>query len=116
VLIKIASISKKFPHFQIFKLKKFCNLYLLFTLKQINMHFLWFILLGAVAGWLAGQITKGGGFGLLGNIIVGILGAVIGGWLAGVLGILTTNLLGELLVATGGAVVLLFVVSLIKKS
>ena len=80
------------------------------------MHFLWFILLGAVAGWLAGQITKGGGFGLLGNIIVGILGAVIGGWLAGVLGILTTNLLGELLVATGGAVVLLFVVSLIKKS
>ncbi|MBS1598307.1 MAG: GlsB/YeaQ/YmgE family stress response membrane protein [Bacteroidetes bacterium] len=80
------------------------------------MHFLWFILLGAVAGWLAGQITKGGGFGLLGNIVVGILGAVIGGWLAGVLGILPTNLLGELLVATGGAVVLLFVVSLIKKS
>ena len=80
------------------------------------MHFLWFILLGAVAGWLAGQITKGGGLGLLGNIIVGILGAVIGGWLAGVLGILATNLLGELLVATGGAVVLLFLVSLIKKS
>lgn len=80
------------------------------------MHFLWFILLGAVAGWLAGQITKGGGFGLLGNIIVGILGAVIGGWLAGVIGILPTNLLGELLVATGGAIVLLFLVSLIKKS
>ncbi|MBS1915237.1 MAG: GlsB/YeaQ/YmgE family stress response membrane protein [Bacteroidetes bacterium] len=80
------------------------------------MHFLWFILLGAVAGWLAGQITKGGGFGLLGNIIVGILGAVVGGWLAGVIGILPTNLLGELLVATGGAVVLLFVVSLIRKS
>jgi uncharacterized membrane protein YeaQ/YmgE (transglycosylase-associated protein family) len=80
------------------------------------MHFLWFIILGAVAGWLAGQITKGGGFGLLGNIIVGILGAVIGGWLAGVLGILPTNLLGELLVATGGAVVLLFLVGLIKKS
>ena len=80
------------------------------------MHFLWFIILGAVAGWLAGQITKGGGFGLIGNIIVGILGAVIGGWLAGILGILPTNLLGELLVATGGAVVLLFLVSLIKRS
>lgn len=46
------------------------------------MHFLWFILIGAIAGWLAGQITKGGGFGLLGNIVIGILGAVIGGWLA----------------------------------
>jgi uncharacterized membrane protein YeaQ/YmgE (transglycosylase-associated protein family) len=80
------------------------------------MNFLWFILLGAVAGWLAGQIMKGGGFGLLGNIIVGILGAVVGGWLAGVLGIGGGGLLGALLIATGGAVVLLFVVSLIKKS
>ncbi len=79
------------------------------------MHFIWFILLGAVAGWLAGQITKGGGFGLLGNIIVGILGAVIGGWLAGALGIWSSSLLGELLIATGGAVVLLFLIGLIKK-
>jgi uncharacterized membrane protein YeaQ/YmgE (transglycosylase-associated protein family) len=80
------------------------------------MNFLWFILLGAAAGWLAGQIMKGGGFGLLGNIVVGILGAVIGGWLAGALGIGGGGLLGALLIATGGAVVLLFVVSLIKKS
>jgi uncharacterized membrane protein YeaQ/YmgE (transglycosylase-associated protein family) len=80
------------------------------------MNFVWFILLGAVAGWLAGQITKGGGFGLIGNIIVGILGAVIGGWLAGALGIGGGGLLGALLIATGGAVVLLFLVSLIKKS
>lgn len=79
------------------------------------MHFIWFILLGAVAGWLAGQITKGGGFGLLGNIIVGILGAVIGGWLAGSLGIWSSSLLGELLIATGGAIVLLFLIGLIKK-
>ena len=79
------------------------------------MHFIWFILLGAVAGWLAGQITKGGGFGLLGNIVVGILGAVIGGWLAGTLGIWSSSLLGELLIATGGAVVLLFLIGLIKK-
>ncbi len=79
------------------------------------MQFLWFILIGAIAGWLAGQITKGGGFGLIGNIIVGILGAVIGGWLAGVLGIGGSGLLGAILIATGGAIVLLFVVSLIKK-
>lgn len=79
------------------------------------MHFIWFILLGAVAGWLAGQITKGGGFGILGNIVVGILGAVIGGWLAGAMGIWSSSLLGELLIATGGAVVLLFLIGLIKK-
>ncbi len=79
------------------------------------MNFVWFILIGAVAGWLAGQITKGGGFGLIGNIVVGILGAVIGGWLAGILGIWTNSLLGLLLIATGGAIVLLFLVGLIKK-
>jgi len=79
------------------------------------MHFIWFILLGALAGWLAGQITKGAGFGLLGNIVVGILGAVIGGWLAGALGIWSSSLLGELLIATLGAVALLFLISLLKK-
>ena len=46
------------------------------------MHFLWFIIIGAVAGWLAGTLMKGGGFGLLGDIVVGILGGIIGGWLA----------------------------------
>lgn len=79
------------------------------------MNFVWFILLGAVAGWLAGQITKGGGFGLIGNIVIGILGAVIGGWIAHSLGIWGASLLGELLIATGGAIVLLFLVGLIKK-
>jgi uncharacterized membrane protein YeaQ/YmgE (transglycosylase-associated protein family) len=80
------------------------------------MEFLWFILIGAAAGWLAGQIWKGSGLGVLGNIIVGILGGVIGGWLAGKLGISFGGLLGNLLVATGGAVVLLFLASLIKKA
>ena len=79
------------------------------------MHWLYFILIGAVAGWLAGLIMRGGGFGLLGNIVVGILGAVIGGWLAGVLGLSpSTGLVGTLLVATGGAVVLLFVINLLR--
>lgn len=80
------------------------------------MHFLWFILIGAIAGWLAGQITKGGGFGLLGNIVVGILGAVIGGWLAREFSIsIGGGLLGSILLATGGAVVLLFLISLIRR-
>ena len=79
------------------------------------MAFLWFILLGALAGWLAGQITKGSGFGLLGNIIVGVLGAVLGGWLARILGIWSGSLLGELIIATLGAVLLLYLIRQLKK-
>lgn len=51
------------------------------------MAFIWFAIIGIIAGWLAGQIMKGRGFGLLGNLVVGVIGAVIGGWLAGALGI-----------------------------
>jgi len=63
------------------------------------MHFLWFIIIGAVAGWLAGTLVKGGGFGLLGDIVVGILGGIVGGWLAGALGIGADGLIGSLLIA-----------------
>jgi uncharacterized membrane protein YeaQ/YmgE (transglycosylase-associated protein family) len=74
-----------------------------------------FLVIGAVAGWLAGKIIKGGGFGILGNIIVGILGAVVGGWLFGILGIsVGGEWIGPLVTATVGAVVLLFVVGLIR--
>lgn len=74
-----------------------------------------FLAIGAVAGWIAGLLMKGGGFGLIGNIIVGVVGAVIGGWLFGVLGIATSGLLGSLITAVAGAAVLLFVVGLIKR-
>jgi len=81
------------------------------------MHFLWFILIGAIAGWLAGLITKGGGFGLLGNIVVGIVGAVIGGWLARTLNIsIGGGTFSSIMVATGGAVVLLVLVGLLRGS
>ncbi len=53
-----------------------------------------FLAIGAVAGWLGGVIMKGGGFGVLGNIIVGIIGAVVGGFLFGLLGISTSGLIG----------------------
>ena len=79
------------------------------------MHFLWFIIIGAVAGWLAGTLMKGGGFGLLGDIVVGILGGIIGGWLAGALGIGAGGLLGSLLIATGGAIVLILIIRMLKK-
>lgn len=76
-----------------------------------------FIIIGGVAGWLAGLILKGGGFGLVGNIIVGIVGAVLGGWLFGLLGISIGGgeWLGPIVTATVGALVLLFVIGLIKK-
>ena len=74
------------------------------------------LIVGAVAGWLAGQIMKGRGFGALGNIGVGIVGAVIGGWVFGILGLFSESLVGDLIEATIGAVVLLAVISAIKKA
>lgn len=74
-----------------------------------------FLAIGAVAGWLAGKLMKGGGFGLIGNIVVGIVGAVIGGFVFGMLGISASGFIGSVITATAGAVLLLFVVDLIKK-
>jgi uncharacterized membrane protein YeaQ/YmgE (transglycosylase-associated protein family) len=76
------------------------------------MGFVWFILVGAVAGWLAGQFMRGNGFGLLGDIIVGVLGAFIGGYVFRAAGAELGGLLGSLIVAFGGALLLLFVVRL----
>ena len=69
-----------------------------------------FFAIGAIAGWLAGALTKGGGFGLLGNIVVGIIGALVGGFVFGLLGISAGGLIGSLITATAGAVILLFLV------
>ena len=79
------------------------------------MNIILYLLIGAVAGWLAGRIMRGGGFGLLWNIIIGIVGGFIGGWLMSLLNIQKAGLLWELIVAVIGAVVLLFVISLFKK-
>lgn len=76
-----------------------------------------FLVIGAVAGWISGLLVKGGGFGLIGNIVVGILGAVIGGWLFGQLGIpVGGEWFGRIFTATIGAVVLLFLIRLVKKT
>lgn len=81
------------------------------------MDFIWFILIGLAAGWLAGQLVKGGGFGVVGDIIVGVIGALLGGFLFSTFGVSTGGgLLGSLLVATVGAVVLLFALRLIKSA
>ena len=80
------------------------------------MHLLWFLVIGLVAGWLAGQLMKGGGYGLMGDLVLGVIGAFIGGWLFGALGIGAGGLIGSLITATVGAVVLLFLIRLIKKA
>ena len=75
------------------------------------------LVIGAVAGWLAGLVMKGGGFGLLVDIVVGIVGAFIGGWLSGLLGIsLGGGMIASIITATLGAIVLLFVVRLFKRA
>jgi uncharacterized membrane protein YeaQ/YmgE (transglycosylase-associated protein family) len=79
------------------------------------MEFLWFTLIGIAAGWLAGQVMKGGGFGLVGDLIVGVIGALLGGFLFRLLGISAGGLLGSLITATVGAVVLIALLRAIKK-
>ena len=75
------------------------------------------LIIGAIAGWLAGLLVKGGGFGLIGDIVVGIVGAVIGGWLAGVLGIsIGSGFIASIITAIIGAVILLLILRAIKRA
>jgi uncharacterized membrane protein YeaQ/YmgE (transglycosylase-associated protein family) len=75
------------------------------------------LVVGAVAGWLAGLIVRGAGFGLIGDIIIGIIGAFIAGWLFPRLGVhLMSGIVGSILNATIGAVILLLVIRLIRRA
>ena len=80
------------------------------------MEFLWFILIGLAAGWLGGRIMRGGGFGLIGNMIVGVIGALLGGFLLGLLGFQVVSQLGQLASATIGACVLIVLLGFLKPS
>ena len=73
------------------------------------------LIVGGVAGWLAGRIMKGQGLGVLMNIVVGIIGGVIGGWLFGLVGVsVGAGWIGSIITATIGAILLLFLVSKLK--
>lgn len=83
--------------------------------EVINMFsLLGFLIVGAIAGWLAGVIMKGQGFGLGINIVIGVVGALIGGFLFGLLGFTTHGLIGSTITATIGSVILLFVLNKLK--
>ena len=77
-------------------------------------NWLWFILIGLAAGFLAGIVVKGHGFGILGNIIVGVIGALLGGFVFGLLGLTATNKVGNLISAFVCAIVLLILLRFVK--
>lgn len=82
---------------------------------MLSALILW-IVVGLIAGWPAGKIMKGGGYGTVMDIILGIVGGVVGGWLLGIFGIHGGGLVGSIIVAIFGAVVLIWISRLLKKS
>jgi uncharacterized membrane protein YeaQ/YmgE (transglycosylase-associated protein family) len=79
-------------------------------------YLIWFLLIGLIAGWLAGQVMKGGGFGVIGDMIVGVIGAFLGGWIFSMLGISAGGIIGAIITAFVGAVVLILLLRLIKRA
>jgi uncharacterized membrane protein YeaQ/YmgE (transglycosylase-associated protein family) len=85
--------------------------------EAIEMGFIYWIVVGLIAGWLAGKVMKGGGYGVLVDIILGIVGGIVGGWVFGLLGIWPGGgIIGSILVAFVGAVILVWITRLLKKA
>lgn len=80
------------------------------------MNIVWFLIIGIVSGWIAGEITKGHGFGWIGNMIVGIAGALIGGFLFDAVGLQAYGTVARIVMSVIGALILLFLASLFGKN
>ena len=80
------------------------------------MYFIWYIIIGIIAGFVAGKLMRGGGFGLFINLLVGSVGGVLGGWVFSLFGIAATGIIGSLVTSIVGAILLLWIVSLLKRS
>jgi uncharacterized membrane protein YeaQ/YmgE (transglycosylase-associated protein family) len=80
------------------------------------MYLVWTIVIGILAGWLAGKIMRGSGFGILVDLLLGIVGAFIGGYIFALLGLAAYGLLGRLIMALVGALLLLFLVRALKRT
>lgn len=78
------------------------------------MYFVWYLLIGLMAGWIANLIVKGGGSGLFVNLIVGLIGGILGGWLFSLFGLVAIGTLGSLVTSIIGAVVLLWIAALVS--
>jgi uncharacterized membrane protein YeaQ/YmgE (transglycosylase-associated protein family) len=89
---------------------------LLFAAINLSLsNVLWWLLVGLVAGFLASRVMRGGGYGLIGDIVVGLIGAFIGGWLAGFLGLGSYGLIGTIVVAFIGACILLAILHAVTR-
>ncbi|EOQ89238.1 transglycosylase associated protein [Leptospira yanagawae serovar Saopaulo str. Sao Paulo = ATCC 700523] len=77
--------------------------------------FIWFLLIGLAAGWLAGRILRGKGFGIIANLVIGVVGSFLGGIVFGLLGFRSYGIIAELIVAVIGAILLIFIAGIIKK-
>jgi uncharacterized membrane protein YeaQ/YmgE (transglycosylase-associated protein family) len=82
------------------------------VVEVVSHGFIWWMFLGLLAGWIAGHLTRGRGFGCLVNIILGLIGGVVGGWIFSRLGIVTFGFWGSLAAATVGAVILVAIARL----
>ena len=80
------------------------------------MDLIWTLIIGGLAGFIAGKIMRGEGFGILVDILVGIVGGWLGGWVFGLMGVYVGSLIGRLLVAIVGAVILIWLIRLIKRA
>ena len=80
------------------------------------MDLIGFLLIGLIAGWIATQFMRGGSMGLVGNLVIGVIGAFVGGFLFRLIGLAAVGLIGKLITATVGAMVLLYVVQVLKKA
>ena len=83
------------------------------TLSLTNV--LWWLIVGLIAGFLASRVMRGGGYGLIGDIVVGIIGALLGGWLAGLLGLGSFGLIGTIVVAFIGACILIAILHAVSR-
>lgn len=77
-------------------------------------NWVWFIIIGIAAGWLAGQVMKGSGYGLIGDLVIGAIGGLVGGYIFGLLKIKSSGLLGALITAVIGAILLIIVVRAVR--
>lgn len=83
--------------------------------KREIMYFVWYLLIGLVAGWLANLVVRGSGSGLLVNLIVGLVGGLLGGWLVSLFGWIPMGAMGTLLTSVLGAIVLLCIVAIVNR-
>jgi len=79
------------------------------------MYLIWEILIGILAGYLAGRIMRGRGYGVLMDLLLGIVGSILGGMIFGLLGLYSSGVIGQLVIATAGAVLLIYIVRRVRR-